>query len=118
MAALLTGSGLRRRGGGPGGGPGLGPDRTPEDHSHHRGRLRPRCAVGQLAANFVVTISFLRLLHAISAVGAFFLFGFLTLAALGYFWRKVPKSKGASLEQIEQDLADGPGAVESVPVRH
>jgi hypothetical protein len=35
---------------------------------------------------------------------AFFLFGFLTLVALGYFWRRVPETKGRSLQQIEHDL--------------
>jgi hypothetical protein len=38
--------------------------------------------------------------------------------ALAYFWRKVPETKGRSLEEIERDLAVDPGAVESVPVRH
>jgi hypothetical protein len=32
------------------------------------------------------------------------------------FWRKVPEAKGRSLEEIEQDLAVEPGAVESVPM--
>jgi hypothetical protein len=34
----------------------------------------------------------------------FFLFGSLTLVALGYFWRKVPETKGRSLQEIERDL--------------
>jgi hypothetical protein len=46
------------------------------------------------------------------------LFAFLTLVALAYFWRKVPETKGRSLEVIERDLAVDPGAVESAPVRH
>jgi hypothetical protein len=41
---------------------------------------------------------------AIGGVGAFFLFGFLTLVALAYFWRKVPEAKGRSLQEIEGDL--------------
>jgi hypothetical protein len=32
------------------------------------------------------------------------LFGFLTLVALAYFWRKVPETKGRSLQEIERDL--------------
>ena len=35
----------------------------------------------------------------------FFLFGFLTLVALAYFWRKVPETKGRSLHEIEHQLA-------------
>lgn len=56
------------------------------------------------AANFVVTISFLTLLRAIHGVGVFFLFGALTLVALGYFWRRVPETKGRSLQELEQEL--------------
>ncbi|MGI8752249.1 MAG: sugar porter family MFS transporter [Acidimicrobiales bacterium] len=52
------------------------------------------------AANFVVTISFLTLLSAITDAGTFFLFGFLSLVALLYFWRRVPETKGLRLEDI------------------
>jgi Sugar (and other) transporter len=44
------------------------------------------------------------LLSAIGGAGVFFLFGLLTLVALGYFWRKVPETKGRSLQEIEQQL--------------
>jgi hypothetical protein len=39
----------------------------------------------------------------------FFLFGLLTLVALGYFWRKVPETKGRSLQEIEQQLTGSKG---------
>jgi sugar porter (SP) family MFS transporter len=52
------------------------------------------------AANFVVTISFLTLLSAITDAGTFFLFTFLTLVAAVYFWRRVPETKGMRLEDI------------------
>jgi hypothetical protein len=55
-------------------------------------------------ANFIVTISFLTLLSAIGGTGVFLLFGFLTLAALAYFYRKVPETKGRSLQEIERDM--------------
>jgi sugar porter (SP) family MFS transporter len=51
-------------------------------------------------ANFVVTISFLTLLSAITDAGTFFLFGFLSLVAVVYFWRRVPETKGLRLEEI------------------
>ena len=37
-------------------------------------------------------------------VGVFFLFGFFTLVALAYFWRKVPETRGRSLQEIEHEL--------------
>jgi sugar porter (SP) family MFS transporter len=70
-----------------------------------RGAAMSVASMANWAANFVVTVSFLTLLSAIGGAGAFFLFGFLTLVALGYFWKKVPETKGRSLQEIEQELA-------------
>jgi sugar porter (SP) family MFS transporter len=69
-----------------------------------RGAAMSVAAMANWGANFVVTVSFLTLLSAISGVGVFFLFGFLTLVSLAYFWRKVPETKGRSLQEIERDL--------------
>jgi sugar porter (SP) family MFS transporter len=69
-----------------------------------RGAAMSVAGMANWAANFVVTVSFLTLLNAISGVGVFFLFGFLTLVALAYFWKKVPETKGRSLQEIERDL--------------
>jgi sugar porter (SP) family MFS transporter len=69
-----------------------------------RGAAMSVASMANWAANFVVTVSFLTLLSAISGVGVFFLFGFLTLVALAYFWRKVPETKGRSLQEIEREL--------------
>jgi sugar porter (SP) family MFS transporter len=80
-----------------------------------RGAAMSVATMANWGANFVVTISFLTLLNAVGGVGTFFLFGFLTLVALAYFWRKVPETKGRSLQEIERDLAVEPGAVEAVP---
>jgi sugar porter (SP) family MFS transporter len=66
------------------------------------------------AANFVVTISFLTLLSAITDAGTFFLFTFLTLVAAVYFWRRVPETKGVRLEDIGAHIEGrrlSPGAV-------
>jgi sugar porter (SP) family MFS transporter len=69
-----------------------------------RGAAMSVATMANWGANFVVTVSFLTLLNAIDGVGVFFLFGFLTLVALAYFWRKVPETKGRSLQEIERDL--------------
>jgi sugar porter (SP) family MFS transporter len=69
-----------------------------------RGAAMSVASMANWAANFVVTISFLSLLSAVGGDGAFFLFGFLTLVALAYFWRKVPETKGRSLQEIELEL--------------
>ncbi len=69
-----------------------------------RGAAMSVATMANWGANFVVTVSFLTLLNAINGVGVFFLFGFLTLVALAYFWRKVPETKGRSLQEIEHEL--------------
>jgi hypothetical protein len=45
-------------------------------------------------ANWVVAVSFLTLLSAISSAGTFFLMAGLTLVAIAYFWKKVPGPRG------------------------
>jgi hypothetical protein len=57
------------------------------------------------ASNFVVAVSFLTLLNAITNAGTFFLLGFLTVVAVVYFWRRVPETEGLSLQEIERSLA-------------
>jgi sugar porter (SP) family MFS transporter len=69
-----------------------------------RGAAMSVATIANWAANFVVTISFLTLLNAIGGAGVFFLFGGLTLVALIFFARKVPETKGRSLQQLEQEL--------------
>jgi sugar porter (SP) family MFS transporter len=69
-----------------------------------RGAAMSIATIANWAANFVVTISFLTLKNAIGTMGVFLLFGGLTIVALGYFYRKVPETKGRSLQQLEQQL--------------
>jgi sugar porter (SP) family MFS transporter len=69
-----------------------------------RGAAMSVATIANWAANFVVTISFLTLLDSIGGTGVFFMFGVLTLVALAYFARKVPETKGRSLQQLERDL--------------
>ncbi len=69
-----------------------------------RGQAMSVATIANWGANFVVTISFLTLLNAISPKGVFFMFAFLTLVALAYFVKRVPETKGQPLEQIEREL--------------
>jgi MFS family permease len=69
-----------------------------------RGTAMSLATVANWAANFVVTISFLTLLNAITNAGTFLLFAAITLVALAYFALKVPETKGRTLQDIERDL--------------
>jgi sugar porter (SP) family MFS transporter len=73
-----------------------------------RGAAMSVASMANWGANFVVTISFLTLLSAIGGTGVFLLFGFLTLIAIAYFWKKVPETKGRSLQEIERDMRGMP----------
>jgi sugar porter (SP) family MFS transporter len=70
-----------------------------------RGAAMSVATIANWAANFVVTISFLTLLDAITNGGTFLLFAFLTTVALVYFIRQVPETKGRTLQDIERQLA-------------
>lgn len=69
-----------------------------------RGRAMSVATIVNWSANFVVTVCFLSLLAALGDDGTFFLFGSLTLVALGYFYRQVPETKNRTLPEIERDL--------------
>ena len=70
-----------------------------------RGKAMSAATIANWAANFVVTISFLTLLSAITNNGTFFLFAGITVIALVYFAKAVPETKGMSLQEIERQLA-------------
>ena len=82
-----------------------------------RGTAMSVASLANWAANFVVTISFLTLLSAIGGTGVFSLFAFLTLVAIWFFVRRVPETKGRSLQAIEADLrrAQLPGPPQEPP---
>lgn len=67
-------------------------------------------AYANWAANFVVTISFLTLLNAITDAGTFFMFAFLTVLALIYFWQRVPETKGLQVPEVTPPSAAGPAS--------
>ena len=70
-----------------------------------RGKAMSVATIANWSANFVVTISFLTLLNAISNAGTFFLFAALSLVAVLYFNANIPETKNLSLVQIERALA-------------
>jgi sugar porter (SP) family MFS transporter len=70
-----------------------------------RGTAMGVATIANWGADFVVTISFLTLLNAITGLGTFLLFAALTVLALVYFYAKVPETKGRSLQKIEEELA-------------
>jgi sugar porter (SP) family MFS transporter len=69
-----------------------------------RGQAMSVATIANWGANFVVTISFLTLLNAVTPRGVFFLFAFLCVVALVYFAKRVPETKQRSLQEIERDL--------------
>lgn len=69
-----------------------------------RGQAMSLATMTNWGANFVVTISFLTILGAIHGAGTFFLFAALSLFAVVYCIRRVPETKGESLQQIEREL--------------
>jgi len=92
-----------------------------------RGTAMSVASLANWGANFVVTISFLTLLSAIGGTGVFSLFAFLTLVAVWFFVRRVPETKGRSLQAIEADLrgsglprppGEPPGQLPQGPVGH
>jgi sugar porter (SP) family MFS transporter len=70
-----------------------------------RGKSMSIATMANWGANFVVAVSFLTLLNVISNAGTFLLMGALSLLAVTYFWRKVPETRGMSLEEIERQVA-------------
>jgi sugar porter (SP) family MFS transporter len=70
-----------------------------------RGKAMSMASIANWASNFVVAVTFLTLLNAISNAGTFLLLGSLSVVAVVYFWKKVPETKGLTLEEIEREMA-------------
>jgi sugar porter (SP) family MFS transporter len=83
-------------------------------------RLRSKAmsvsTVANWGANFLVSVSFLSLIGAITRPGTFWLYTGLGLVALAFFWRRVPETRGRSLEDIQRDLAGETAPADDVPV--
>ncbi|QLK24390.1 sugar porter family MFS transporter [Natrinema zhouii] len=71
-----------------------------------RGTAMGVVTVVNWAGNLLVSLTFLRLVDGIGQTGTFWLYGALSLLALGFCYRLVPETKGRSLEAIEADLRE------------
>lgn len=69
-----------------------------------RGAAMSVATIANWGTNFLVALTFLTLLDAVGGRVVFFMFGAVTLIALAYFTKKVPETKGKSLQQIEREL--------------
>lgn len=70
-----------------------------------RGRAMSVATIANWGFNLLVTVTFLRLIHAVGRPGTFLLYAVLTLAGLIFTYALVPETKGRSLEEIEATFA-------------
>ena len=56
-------------------------------------------------ASFILTFTFPLILHAIGSASTFWLYAGICFIGFIFIWRRVPETKGRTLEQIEQQLA-------------
>ncbi len=72
----------------------------------------------QWIANFIVSMTFLSIIHFIGADNTFWLYAMICLLCFLYCYWQVPETKGVSLEVIEQNLAlDKPARQLGSPVK-
>src|SRR5580692_7240144 len=69
-----------------------------------RGQASSVATMANWLSNFLVSLTFLSLLHRLGSVSTFLLYAALSLAGLWFCFRFVPETKGVPLERIEQDL--------------
>lgn len=60
------------------------------------------CSFSNWAANFLVSLTFLSLIHLLGSPFTFGLYAFMGVLALIFCWKFVPETNGRTLEQIEQ----------------
>lgn len=60
----------------------------------------------QWGANFIVSMTFLSIITTIGAADTFWLYGCMCVLCFAFVYYLAPETKGISLEQIEQNLAD------------
>lgn len=65
------------------------------------------CTITNWGANFVVAQTFLSLGNLITRQGVFYLYTVLALLSLLFFIRRVPETRGRSLEEVQAELTSG-----------
>ena len=69
-----------------------------------RGKASSVGTMTHWALDFVISISVLTLIETVTETGLFWLYGVLGLIGLVFLYRKLPETKGRSLEDIEKSL--------------
>jgi SP family galactose:H+ symporter-like MFS transporter len=72
-----------------------------------RGQAASVATMANWLSNFLVSLTFLSLLHRLGSVSTFLLYAVLSLAGLWFCFCFVPETKGVALERIERDLRAG-----------
>ena len=72
-----------------------------------RGAAMSTVTVTNWALNLLVSVTFLSLVAVLGQGGTFWLYGAIAVAALVFFYRMVPETKGKTLEQIEAYMRSG-----------
>jgi len=67
-----------------------------------RGRAMSVATVCLWCGTLLVTLTFLSLVNVFTAPGAFLLYAIISIAAMLFVWRRVPETKGRTLEEIEK----------------
>src|SRR6185437_6091811 len=67
-----------------------------------RGRAASIATSTLCTGTLVVTFTFLSLIHALGVSGTFAIYAVLSILTFVFIWRKVPETKGKTLEQIQQ----------------
>lgn len=69
---------------------------------HIRGRAMGVATCANWLSNFIITATFLNLINLLGKSGTFWLYGIIGILGLFFIWRRVPETKGKSLEEIEE----------------
>jgi sugar porter (SP) family MFS transporter len=69
---------------------------------HIRGKAMGVATCANWLSNFIITATFLNLINLLGKSGTFWLYGLIGIFGLFFIWRRVPETKGKSLEEIEE----------------